>query len=128
MRKNFKIDKFEVGKRLEKARVSAGFERPSHAARALGVGESTYTNAETAKRPASPSRLAYYAFKFGVTLDWLLTGKGRGPANNGQDRVAQIFEILEDFDQWSEDHQRQAIDLLLVVEKARRKTVTVPTS
>jgi phage repressor protein C with HTH and peptisase S24 domain len=61
--------------RLREARIAAGFASASDAARAMGVGISTYINHENGSAGLSRSAKRYSRF-FRVSLDWLLHGKG----------------------------------------------------
>jgi transcriptional regulator with XRE-family HTH domain len=60
--------------RLRQARERAGFETASDAARALGLSESTYLGHENGSR-GFKAKAEKYARRFGVSLEWLLTGK-----------------------------------------------------
>jgi SOS-response transcriptional repressor LexA len=62
--------------RLKQARVQAGYETATDAARALGVSIPTYTSHENGIRGFPASRAEQYARRFKVSLEWLLTGKG----------------------------------------------------
>jgi hypothetical protein len=68
--------------RLKEARRMAGFPTPTNAARAMGVGASTYLSHENKSRGVRLPALARYAKFYRVNLDWLVTGKGaaRGPS------------------------------------------------
>jgi hypothetical protein len=65
----------EPHERLQEARASAGFDEASLAARALGIKEPTYLGHENGSR-GFRSRADQYARKYGVSLEWLLTGRG----------------------------------------------------
>ena len=62
-------------KRLQRARELAGFETASDAARSLGVREPTYLGHENGSR-GFRSSAEKYARRYGVNLEWLLTGRG----------------------------------------------------
>lgn len=62
--------------RLKEARVSSGYDSASDAARAMGVGVSTYINHENGQAGITRQAQRYARF-FRVSLDWLLTGKGK---------------------------------------------------
>ncbi len=66
----------DTSQRLRDARVGAGFASASDAARALGVGVSTYLGHENGHRGFTVEDATRYAKRFGVSLDWLLLGKG----------------------------------------------------
>jgi len=64
----------EPHERLQWARERAGFETATEAARALGIAEPTYLGHENGSRGFR--RVAdKYARRFGVSLEWLLTGR-----------------------------------------------------
>lgn len=61
--------------RLIKARKHANFETAAAAAEALGVKEPTYMGHENGSR-GFKGKAEQYARRFGVSLEWLLTGRG----------------------------------------------------
>src|SRR5690349_6649404 len=61
--------------RLRFARERAGFARASDAARAMGIEEPTYLGHENGSRGLSRAAARYARF-FGVSLDWLIDGRG----------------------------------------------------
>jgi phage repressor protein C with HTH and peptisase S24 domain len=61
--------------RLRFAREQAGFARASDAARAMGIEEPTYLGHENGSRGLSRAAPRYARF-FGVSLDWLIDGRG----------------------------------------------------
>lgn len=66
----------EPHERLREARLDAGFEDASEAARRLGMAGPTYLGHENGSR-GFKARAPEYARKFKVSLEWLLTGKGQ---------------------------------------------------
>lgn len=62
--------------RLIKARKHAGFDTAASAAEALDVKEPTYMGHENGSR-GFKSKAEQYARRFGVSLEWLLTGRGQ---------------------------------------------------
>jgi phage repressor protein C with HTH and peptisase S24 domain len=66
----------EPHERLQAARAAAGYQEASEAARALGIKEPTYLGHENGSR-GFKSRADQYARKYGVSLEWLLTGRGQ---------------------------------------------------
>jgi phage repressor protein C with HTH and peptisase S24 domain len=77
--------------RLRLAREQAGFARASDAARAMGIEEPTYLGHENGSRGLSRAAARYARF-FGVSLDWLIDGRGEpgrlhgeAPAASGSD-------------------------------------------
>ena len=61
--------------RLRFAREQAGYGRASDAARAMGIEEPTYLGHENGSRGLSRAAARYARF-FGVSLDWLIDGRG----------------------------------------------------
>lgn len=68
--------KEEIAARLRTARKNAGFTSVGDAAKALGVAYPTYAAHENGSRAFDNETAAFYARRFKVSLDWLLTGKG----------------------------------------------------
>lgn len=68
-------DDREIGARLREARTRAGYRSASSAAAALGIAYPTYASHENGSRSLR-DHLETYVRKFGVTADYLLTGKG----------------------------------------------------
>ena len=66
----------EMHERLAIARREAGFQTATAAAEALGVREPTYLGHENGSRGFKRDSADNYARRFGVSLEWLLTGKG----------------------------------------------------
>jgi len=65
----------EAHERLQAARDKAGYPEAADAARALGVKAPTYHGHENGNR-GFKKNADKYARKFGVSLEWLLTGNG----------------------------------------------------
>jgi phage repressor protein C with HTH and peptisase S24 domain len=75
--------------RLEEARAKAGFAGPTEAARAMGIKPSTYMGHENGQRGFRRESADLYARRFGVSLEWLLTGRGpreRKPSPRAEER------------------------------------------
>jgi hypothetical protein len=74
------------GDRLRLARVRKGFKSARLAAKALGVAISTYGAHERAEaiggRDFGPDDAKFYGRRFGVSPEWLLTGRWIGPDND----------------------------------------------
>ncbi|MCP1832788.1 helix-turn-helix transcriptional regulator [Bradyrhizobium sp. USDA 4545] len=66
----------EMHQRLAAARKDAGYPTAAAAAEALGVKQPTYLGHENGSRGFKKANAELYARKFGVSLEWLLTGKG----------------------------------------------------
>lgn len=85
-----------IALRLKQARVSAGFKSASTAAKALGVGESTYRAHENGQNDLSlPAALAYAQF-FGVTVAFL--AEGGGEAAEASPTTVSVRELAADGD------------------------------
>ncbi|BCW88014.1 hypothetical protein sos41_11520 [Alphaproteobacteria bacterium SO-S41] len=77
----------ELAQRLRTARVAAGYADASAAAAALSVKQSSYIQHENGTRGFKRDRAEHYARRFGVSLEWLLTGKG---TMKGKARIRSI--------------------------------------
>lgn len=66
-----------LGERLKSARTAAGFKTAGDAAARFGWNKNTYASNENGNAGVSLERAADYAQAFGVSVDWLATGKGR---------------------------------------------------
>lgn len=62
--------------RLRQARIAAGYASAADAARAVGVPEPSYTAHENGSRGFKYDRAKLYSRRFGVSLEWLLSGRG----------------------------------------------------
>lgn len=67
----------EIGQRIKQART-VHFRRAVEAAESLGVKYATYAGHENGSRDAK-GNIELYARRYGVSTDWLLTGRGAGP-------------------------------------------------
>lgn len=66
----------EFSKRLQAARIAAGYEDHKKFAKAIGVASPTYGRWERAETEPNILFLGRIAEATGKSLDWLLTGKG----------------------------------------------------
>lgn len=73
----------DSAKRLIQARERAGYTRAADAAAAMGVAAATYHGHENGSRGLGRSAQRYADF-FGVSLDWLLRGKGEPPSGEAK--------------------------------------------
>lgn len=80
-------DNQEIGKRLAEAREGLNISR-SDAAKAFNVPYQTYAAHENGNRGIPRDALEKYARKFGVSVDWLLTGKGKPPKSRHRPDLA----------------------------------------
>jgi transcriptional regulator with XRE-family HTH domain len=70
----------DPNERLIQARKMAGFSTAQEAADSLGVKYPTYAGHENGTTGMRAPVAEKYAKKFRVSIDWLLTGKGKGPS------------------------------------------------
>lgn len=96
----------EIAKRLQAAREAAGFKNAAEAARSLGVKYPTYAGHENGARGFDNDTAAQYARRFKVSLDWLLTGRGKGPGEIQENSSVPVMgyvgagaEVEPDFEQ-----------------------------
>lgn len=94
--------------RLAEARKAANFDTPGDAAAALGMAYSTYAAHENGTTGFKIDKAIQYAKKFKVSLDWLLTGKGRGPSSEGQ-KAWEIYQMIADLPEDDLDFVEQAV-------------------
>lgn len=97
------MDQIEIGKRLARARLEAGFATAKDAALAMGVPVSTYIQHENGGRGFRYPSAQKYAKKFKVNAEWIMSGAGEQKAP--EPTVAEIEEML-----------REAIDGVVTVE------------
>lgn len=102
----------EIGRRLAQAREAAGYRTATAGAEALGMVYSTYAGHENGNRGLR-GNLERYARRYGVSVDWLLTGRGNAPDPKrtrpgmvrlqGRVGAGQAIEPFDDDqDQWVE--------------------------
>lgn len=80
--------KEEIAARLKMARKAAIGGTAQQAAETLGVPYQTYAGHENGNRGFDIEAAIHYAKRFKVSLDWLLTGHGRGPG--GEDIAPKV--------------------------------------
>lgn len=66
----------ELHERLKAARVHAGFESATDAAKALGVPYPTYAGHENGSSGFPAEKGTLYARRFKVNFEWLMNGRG----------------------------------------------------
>jgi len=101
-----------IEERLAEAREKAGFETPGEAAASLGIAYSTYAAHENGTTGFKIDKAIQYARKFKVSLDWLLTGKGRGPSPESN-KAWDIFILMSDFAEDDLDYVKQAVEYVI---------------
>ncbi len=81
-------DERQIGRRLAEAREAAGLSRRELADH-LGVKESTIAKWESGERSPRGQRVSKLAGILGVSLSWILVGRGVEPLSAGDD-ITQI--------------------------------------
>jgi len=85
----------ELHERLVAARKAAGYETAADAALALGMPYPTYAGHENNSSGFKHKTAVIYARRFGVSLEWLLTGRG---AMNQDPDLAELIQLLREAD------------------------------
>ena len=85
-------DALQIGVRLRDARDAAGLSRRELADH-LGVKESTIGKWESGERSPRGQRVSKLAGILGVSLSWILVGRGVKPSGNDPDLVALRAEL-----------------------------------
>lgn len=80
--------------RLRKAREAAGYESASDAARAIGIPAPTYIGHENGLRGFNSTSAEQYAYKFKVSLAWLLTGRGDDLESPKLEKIKNTIPII----------------------------------
>jgi DNA-binding XRE family transcriptional regulator len=99
----------EMSERLREARKAAGFETPGEAAASLGIPYSTYAAHENSTTGFKIESAIKYCRKFKVSLDWLATGKGKGPSTRNN-LAWEIFVEMNDLDEPDLEYIKQAVE------------------
>ena len=81
-----------INKRIKQARIEAGFSTVKAAAESRGLNENTLASNENGNRTPGRELAARYASAFGVSLDWLLQGKG--PMKAYPSKIIDIWERI----------------------------------
>lgn len=96
----------EMAERLKAARVAAKFTSAAAAAKALGVGESTYRAHENGQNDYGPDEAAIYARKFKTNAAYLLTGQAAAADDQPSEMEVAVVgflgaggEVLPEFEQ-----------------------------
>ena len=84
----------EIGNRLKAARKAAGFLSATEAATALGMNYRTYAGHENGNRGISRNTLELYAKRFGVTTDWLLSGRKDAAGNRYKRKIDEKLSFI----------------------------------
>lgn len=108
----------DLHKRLTAARKSAGFDTAKQAADALGIRYPTYAGHENGSSGFRRDTAAFYAKRFGVSLDWLITGRGE---MKGLKDDPQVMRIAERFRQ-APAHIQQTVLTLLELDQKNKES------
>ena len=90
----------EIGNRLKAARKAAGFLSATEAATALGMNYRTYAGHENGNRGISRNTLELYAKRFGVTTDWLLSGRKDAAGNRYKRKIDEKLSFIMEATGW----------------------------
>ena len=90
----------EIGNRLKAARKAAGFSSATEAATALGMNYRTYAGHENGNRGISRNTLELYAKRFGVTTDWLLSGRKDAVGNRYKRKIDEKLSFIMEATGW----------------------------
>lgn len=102
----------EPSKRLQTARLRAGFTTAKEAAEAMGVPVPTYLSHENGSRGISAKRAAQYARRFKVAEQWLLYGVGKAPGTEDTSASAEVVNI---WDRLSGPKRDEALKILRIL-------------
>lgn len=84
----------EIGNRLKAARKTAGFSSAIDAAAAQRISYPTYAAHENGTRGISGKMLELYAKRFGVTTDWLLSGRKDAAGNRYKRKIDEKLSFI----------------------------------
>lgn len=90
----------EIGNRLKAARKAAGFLSAIDAAAALDINYRTYIGHENGNRGISRNSLELYAKRFGVTTDWLLSGRKGSVTNRYKRKIDEKLNFIMEATGW----------------------------
>lgn len=77
-----------LGSRIKEARLAAGFTSQKALGKAMNVERATVSLWEKDRHVPEAWRMPILAEKLGVSIDWLSTGKGRGPGQKNDASIA----------------------------------------
>lgn len=115
-------DAATLGDRIAGAREAAGLSQRELAHR-LGIGEETLLKWEEDRAEPRANRVQMLAGVLGVSLSWLLTGRGEGPdgPGEGQELPADVTELLDEVRTLHSQIHRAAVKLGRAEKALRRK-------
>ena len=92
----------EIGNRLKAARKAAGFSSAIDAAAAQRISYPTYVAHENGTRGISGKMLELYAKRFGVTTDWLLSGRKDAVGNRYKRKIDEKLSFIMEATGWKQ--------------------------
>lgn len=92
----------EIGNRLKAARKAAGFSSAIDAAAAQRISYPTYVAHENGTRGISGKMLELYAKRFGVTTDWLLSGRKDAAGNRYKRKIDKKLSFIMEATGWKQ--------------------------
>ncbi|CAM1654603.1 Cro/C1-type helix-turn-helix domain [Bartonella apis] len=92
----------EIGNRLKAARKAAGFSSAIDAAAAQRISYPTYVAHENGTRGISGKMLELYAKRFGVTTDWLLSGRKDAAGNRLKRKIDEKLSFIMEATGWKQ--------------------------
>lgn len=99
----------DIGARLRQARKNKNFQSAADAARALNIAYPTYAGHENGNRGLRSS-LERYAKFFGVSVEWLLTGRGSPSGMKSSSEEENVREqMLAHFDKLPSEYKEVAL-------------------
>lgn len=102
------MDKEAVGRRLRQARKATGLTREAVRQRIGFDTVGAIQHHENGRSLPDAPTLAFYARTYKVSVDWILTGKGRGPGDV-KDETAEAIRLLDDM---PEPERQRALNIL----------------
>lgn len=117
-----------MAERLRLAREKK-FASAKEAAEWLGMKYSTYSGNENGSTTFGLEAAVNYARRFNVSLEWLVFGRGRGPAADKNDRSAKMHALLDRFERLPSGAQDRIIAYAEgVIDHELSDTATTPAS
>ncbi|QHJ84453.1 MAG: hypothetical protein [Caudoviricetes sp.] len=92
----------EIGNRLKAARKAAGFSSAIDAAAAQRISYPTYVAHENGTRGISGKMLELYAKRFGVTTDWLLSGRKDALTGHYKRKIDEKLSFIVEATGWKQ--------------------------
>lgn len=104
-----------MGPRLRSAREAKGLE-PAQVAERLGISEGAVRHHENGTRNPKTKTIAQYSRLYGVSVDWIMRGAGKGPHPSDTAEFIDLFEAIP------EDDKPDALEMLRVWAKRGKST------